>query len=141
MAEFEQSAASRAAMHDAAQSYLNHRILSGKSSERAKEFNVTQKTIQRWRASLSGSGAQKRNPLSKASTFSKRGKVTVKLTATYRAGGDDEYKRDNKPMWSEVSSGFFSQALADPDEAYQQFFDGNVYPPGTVENVRGISFQ
>ena len=141
MAEFPQSAASRAAMHDAAQSYLNHRIASGKASEHAKEFNVTTRTIERWRASLAGKGSQKRNPLSKSSTFSKRGKVTVKLTATYRPGNDDSYKRDNKPMVADVPASFFSQALADPDEAWQTFLDSNVYPLGTVENVRGISFQ
>ena len=141
MAEFPQSAASRQAIHDAARDYLNQRILSGKSSERAKEFNVTPKTIQRWRASLTGSGKQARNPLSKSSTFSKRGKTTIKLKADYAAGGDSGYLRKSKPMQAEVPAGFFSQALADPDAAWQTFLDSNVYPPGTVENVRGIRFQ
>lgn len=141
MAEFPQSAASRAALQDAARDYLNHRIASGKASERAKEFGVTERTVNRWRASLAGKGSQKRNPLSKSSTFSKWGKVTVKLTATYRPGDDDSYKRDNKPMTADVPAGFFSQALSDADEAWQTFLDANVYPLGTVENVQSIRFQ
>ena len=140
MAEFPQSAASRQALHDAAQSYLNHRILSGKTSDRAKEFNVTQKTIQRWRASLSGSGAQKRNPLSKSSTFSKRGKVTVKVKATYAVGGDAAYER-LRELESDVPSSFFGQALADPDVAWETFLDSNVYPGGTIDNVQSIIFK
>lgn len=140
MAAFDQPAASRSALHDAAQDYLNQRILSGKSSERAKEFNVTQKTIQRWRASLTGSGAQKRNPLSKSSTFSKRGKTTVKIKAQYTPGGDPSYGR-MRTLESDVPAGFFSQALANPDEAWQTFLDSNVYPDGLIDSVQSISFK
>lgn len=140
MAEFSQSAASRAAIHDAAQDYLNQRILSGKSSERAKEFNVTTRTIERWRASLAGKGSQKRNPLSKSSTFSKRGKVTVKVKATYAVGGDAKYER-LRELESDVPASFFSQALADPDAAWETFLDANVYPGGTIDNVQSIRFQ
>ena len=140
MAEFPQSATSRQAIHDAAQDYLNHRILSGKSSERAKEFSVSQRTIERWRSSLSGKGSQKRNPLSKASKFSKRGKVTVKVKAHYNPGDDPKYGR-MRDLTSDVPSSFFSQALADPDAAWETFLDANVYPGGTIENVQSIRFK
>lgn len=140
MPEFPQSAASKAALHDAAQDYLNQRILSGKTSERAKEFNVTPRTIERWRASLQGKGSQKRNPLSKSSTFSKRGKVTVKVKANYSPGGDPKYGR-LRTLESEVPAEFFSQALNNPDDAWQTFLDSNVYPDGLVDSVQSISFK
>lgn len=140
MAEFPQSAASRQAIHDAAQDYLNHRILSGKTSERAKEFNVTTRTIERWRSSLTGKGSQKRNPLSKSSTFSKRGKVTVKVKAHYNPGDDPKYGR-MRSLTSDVPSSFFGQALADPDEAWQTFLEANNYPDGEISNVQSISFK
>lgn len=143
MAEFPQSAASRAALQDAARDYLNQRILSGKSSERAKEFHVTQKTIQRWRASLSGSSAQKRNPLAKGSSFGK-GKVHVKLVADFDYGDDPEYHRDKKPMHTMLDglprTAFFHAALNDPDEAWEMFLN-NYGVIGTVENVQSIRFQ
>ena len=140
MAEFPQSAASRAALQDAAQDYLNHRIASGKASERAKEFGVTERTVNRWRASLSGKGSQKRNPLSKSSTFSKRGKVTVTVKAQYTPGGDPDYGR-MRELTSDVPADFFSQALSDPDEAWQTFLDANVYPEGIISDVKSISFK
>lgn len=140
MAEFPQSAASRAALHDAAQDYLNQRILSGKSSERAKEFNVTQRTIERWRSSLSGKGSQKRNPLHKGSTFSKRGKTVVQIKAQYNVGGDPKYGRF-RTLESAVPASFFSQALDDPDEAWQTFLEANNYPDGELDNVQSISFK
>lgn len=136
MAAFDQPAASRAALSEAARDYF----LSGKSADRAKEFGVTQRTINRWRASLQGKDSQKRNPLSKASKFSKKGKVTVTVKANYIVGGDPKYGR-MRELASVVSSDFFSQALANPDEAWQTFLDANVYPDGLIDSVQSISFK
>ena len=140
MVEFPQPAASNKALQEATNDYLNSRILSGKTSERAKEFSVTTRTIERWRSSLQGKGSQKRNPLSKSSTFSKRGKVTMKVKANYAVGGDPKYGR-LRTLESDVPADFFSQALSDPDEAWQTFLDSNAYPDGLIENIQSISFK
>ena len=135
MAAFDQPAASRQAIQDAARDYF----LSGKSSERAKEFGVTQRTVNRWRASLENKGSQKRNPLSQASKFSKH-KVTVKVKAHYSPGGDPSYGR-MRTLESAVPASFFAQALSNPDDAWQTFLEANNYPDGDIDNVQSISFK
>ena len=137
---FDQPAASNKALSEAANDYLSQRILSGKAADRAREFNVTPRTIQRYRASLQGKGSQKRNPLSKSSTFSKRGKVVVKVKAQYAPGGDPKYGR-MRTLESAVPSEFFSQALSNPDDAWQTFLEANNYPDGDISNVQSISFR
>lgn len=60
--------------------------------------------------------------------------------AHYNPGDDPKYGR-MRDLTSNVPSSFFSQALSDPDEAWQTFLDSNVYPGGTIENVQSIIFK
>lgn len=142
MADFPQSAASRQSIQDAAQGYLNGRILEGKAADRAKEFGVTPRTVERWRASLTGSGSQQRNPLHR---LSKIGGFKMTVKADYAAGGDPAYLRRQKQMSSirftaNEARTLLNQAQADPDEAWQTFFDVYILPSGTIEHAH-ISFS
>ena len=147
MAEFPQSAASRAAMHDAAQSYLNSQLLSGPAKAMAQQLGVSERQVYRYRSFITGKGSQARNPRNALQKLAKQSKpLKVKMKADYAAGGDSGYLRDGKDMPAGGSgvpvdgAAFLESALNNPDEAYQQFFDEYVLPSGTVENVQ-ISFQ
>lgn len=143
MADFNQSAASRQAIHDAARDFLDARILSGKSAERAKEFGVSQRTIERWRSSLEGKGSQKRSPLHRLSTFGKQ-KIQMKLDATLVVGGNPKYARFRRGIVVHVDRQLLNHALGDEesqDEAWQDFFDDYLMPEGEVENIQHLSFH
>ena len=144
MAEFAQSAASRAALHDAARQHLNQQILSSPAKALAAQIGVSERTVQRWKAFLTGSGSQARNPAKSLPKVAKAAKpVQVTLKADFDYGGDPAYHRDQKPMHTMgdgLGADFFAQALNNPDEAWEMFLD-NYGVVGTVENVRDIRFS
>lgn len=143
MAEFDQSPATRQAMHQAAEKYLQGHILSGTAKARAAELGVTPRTVERWRASISGSAAQKRKP-NLLRIAAKAPSLKVYVTGDFMIGGDPEYKRLNKKMEAEFGHGesesLLYLALTDPDEAYQLFFEQYIIPPGDFDNVPSIRF-
>ena len=159
MAEFAQSAASRAAIHDAARSFVSGRatiseqrqhILTAPVKTLAKQAGVSERQVYRWRSMLLEKGSQKRRvgkksleKLAKADP----GKVRLNLDATLVIGGDPAYSRRRSGIVVDLSADEASELLGhalgdeeDQDEAWQDFFDDYVCPAGWVEQPR-IRFQ
>ena len=140
MAEFPQSAASRAALHEAAVKHLRSSsvvsALAGTSDKKSKAYRNAARRVQLLTAPEGRKQRRKATPGKLAGV----GKVTVKIKANYAVGGDPKYAR-LRTLESDVPADFFSQALADPDQAWQTFLEGNNYPDGELSNVQSISFK
>lgn len=140
MADFQQSAASRQAMSDAARAALYNRITTGPAKALAGALGVTPRTVERWRAFINKSGAQQRNPekaLPKVAGLA--GSVTLAFSGAVDVGGNPKYSRQLDTQ-VEVPAETLSQALARPDDAWEAFFDAYVFPGGTVEDIDSLSF-
>lgn len=150
MPEFEQSAASRQALHDAAVSHLRSprvvSVLAGTSDKKSKAYKNAQRRVQ---LATAPATAKQRRPLGPKLLAQVAGNKTLRVSikADFAAGDDPAYLREGKDMPSGGpgvpvdAAAFLALALSDPDEAYQMFFEEYVLPPGTVENVQSISFK
>ena len=143
MAQFEQSSATRQAMTEAAQSYLFQYIQDRPAKALAATIGVTPRTVQRWKAFLSGSSAQSRAP-NLAKVAAATTSIEVRLDAVIAVGDDPKYRRRRTGIQVQFSadeaSALLAHALSDDedeqDEAWQDFFDAYVMPAGTVEQAR-----
>lgn len=139
MAEFEQSAASRQAMRDAAKQYLRRAsvisALAGTSDKKSRAYKSAQRRVERWTAAP----GQQQRKASAAALATVAGALEVDIVADYAVADDSKYSRRNKHMTkvlpSQVSSDFLAQALNNPDEAWQTFLDWYVIPAGTAERA------
>lgn len=139
MASFDQPAASRAALSEAAAKHLRSSsvisALAGTSDKKSKAYRNAARRMQLLTAPEGRKQRRKATPGKLAGV----GKTTVKVKAQYTPGGDPSYGR-MRTLESNVPADFFAQALADPDEAWQTFLDANVYPDGLIDSVQSIRF-
>lgn len=132
MADFQQSAATREALRRAVHAYLEQSILNSASKVLAAQLGVTVRTINRWKAFIRGTPAQKRAP-NLPRVAASLGPVEMYLDAIITVGGDPKYRRARRGIRVEVDKRLFQDALSDPDEAWQDFFDSYVMPSGEIE--------
>lgn len=125
-----QSDESREILHDAARDYL------------IDALQVDPRSVQRYEAFLTQSGAQKRNP---ANAFADLEPVKVVIKGDWFVGGRDEegYVKENAEWWAEIEdpAAFFSLALSDLDAAFQMVLDENGYPDATVDLISEVRFE
>ena len=124
MAQFDQSDVTRQAITQAAQEYLAANILTGKVRDIAARYGVSEREVYRWRAFLLGKGSQQRSPLRSKKVKPQK----IHFKGDIIIGGDPRYRVHRNPrggvdLSSHFSDAILSDAISDPDEAWQAFFD------------------
>ncbi len=139
MAEFEQSAETRAAIHDAARAFLRSpgviARMAGTSDKKSRAYKSAQRRVQRWTARA---GQEQRRPSKMA--LAALGGFQLHLEARIAVGGDSQYERLRQidlSLEAAEAAALLSHAISeneeDQDDAWQDFFDVYVMPSGTVE--------
>lgn len=141
---YNQPSATKTATQDAARDYLKQQIMSGSSKDAALLFGVTQKTVTRWRAFLTGSSSQKRDPFKQSTP--KIAKATarairINVTADYTPADDDEYLKEDYGLYADFAdpASMLESMVNAPNEAWENFFEANYYPSGTLDNISSFS--
>lgn len=147
MAAFDQSAASRSALSEAAAKHLRSSsvisALAGTSDKKSKAYRNAARRMQLLTAPEGRKQRRKATP----GKLSKVGKPTqMHFAGHIIVGGDPEYdvKRDATiSLTADEASRMLSHALGDEedqDEAWQDFFDAYIMPEGFIENPQ-VSFK
>lgn len=135
-ATYKQPQEAKAIMKASAMEKLSAGILERPSKDVAEETGVTVRTVNRWKASLTGSGSQARNPFkqSGAKLAAAAGPVSLHVSMTLSIGGDDEYSVERSTD-VDMDEDFLALALEDPDAAWDEFFDVYGINPGIIEEA------
>lgn len=103
---------------------------------------VSDRTIERWEAYLTGSSSQKRNP---AGAFSQLDSFHISMdVAEYYPNDDQQYVKEGPEIWADIEdpASFFTAILSgDVDAAFQQIFVENEYPSGTIYGIDEVRFS
>lgn len=143
MAEFEQSDDANDDLQEAARAYLRQGFiiaaLAGTSDKKSTAYKSARRNVERW-TTTTASQRRKPSPASLQKVSTSKG-LNIVVVADFSVGDDPAYLRKNKTMQpstlgQQEAAEFLAHALADPNEAWQDFFEAYVIPAGTVENAQ-----
>ncbi len=124
--------------------------LAGTTDRKNKTYKAALRNVERWTTA----GVEKRKPGKAAQeklvtmlqtdrqALARQfvGGIQLHLDAIIAVGGDPKYSRRRTGIVvdfnADESASLLLHAQEDPDEAWQDFFDGYVMPAGTIENAK-----